>query len=309
MAETLLIKSDLERFDGWTNAFKDCDVKVVDWNEDYDPNEIDYALAWEPGVGTLARFPNLKIIFSLGAGLDHLKADGVLPPNLPVVRMVEDGLTAGMVEYIVYAVLRFHRFMPQYERDKQNKIWDEIVQIEANKRTVGILGLGVLGGSSAQALMSLGFNVIGWSRSKKDIEGVKSYFGDEQLDDVLNQSEFLVSLLPLTDQTRGILNRTTLGKLPQGAFLINAGRGASQVEQDIIDLLDSGHLAGAALDVYEEEPPPKDSAIWTHPGIYFTPHIASMVYPDTSAVHVYDNIVRYRNGEPLTHVADIVLGY
>ncbi len=314
MPEVLAIKSDLERFDGWINAFNDFDIEIVDWSEIHDKSkedksEIDYALVWEPGPDILATFPNLKIIFSVGAGIDHLKGENMVPEGIPVVRMVEDGLTAGMVEYVLYTVLRFHRFMPQYEEDKKNRVWEELVQIAADQRKVGILGLGVLGGACAQALVSLGFDVMGWSRTKKQIEGVRSFHGTDQLAELLEQCDILVSILPLTDQTRGLIDAELLTLLPKGAYLINAGRGPCQVESDIVAALDSGHLAGAALDVYETEPLPDDSPVWDHPKIYFTPHIASMVYPDTSAVHVYDNIVRYRKNQPLTHLADFDSGY
>ncbi len=309
MLETLAIKSDLERFNGWRSAFKDFDIHVLDWDQVTDKSQIDYALVWDPGPGVLTEFANLKIIFSVGAGLDHLKGENILPPGIPVVRMVEDGLTAGMVEYVLYTVLRFHRFMPQYERDKQNKVWRELVQIPASKRTVGILGLGVLGGNCAKTLVQLGFNVAGWSRTPKQLPGVGCYHGAAGLDHVLAMSEILVCLLPLTHQTQHLVNAETLAKLPKGACFINAGRGACQVESDLIAALDSDHLAGAALDVYEFEPLSPKSPVWTHPKIYFTPHIASMVHPDTSAIHVYDNIVRHRNNQALTHLADMDAGY
>lgn len=309
MSETLLIKSDLDRADGWVNAFRDFNIELVDWQEFTDRDDIDYALVWQPSPGFLGQFPNLKIIFSIGAGIDHLKGEGVLPAGVPVVRMVEEGLTAGMVEYVIYQTLRFHRHMPQYEQDKRDHHWGEIVQIPTRDRTVGILGFGVLGQAAAGFLMTLGFNVIGWSRTEKTIPGVRSYFGDDQLDDMLCASEILVCLLPGTDRTQGILNADNLGKLPRGAWLINAGRGACQVEADIIAALDEGQLAGAALDVFEVEPLPKTSPVWDHPKIYFTPHVASMTLPASSAAHVYNNIERFRNNLPLTHVADMERGY
>ncbi len=309
MSETLLIKSDLDRSDGWINAFRGFDIDTVDWQEFSDKEDIDYALVWQPAPGFLGQFPNLKIIFSVGAGIDHLKSEGVLPADVPVVRMVEEGLTAGMVEYIIYQTLRFHRHMPQYEQDKRNRHWGEIVQIPTHGRTVGILGFGVLGQAAAGSLLALGFNVIGWSRTEKTMPGVRSYFGDDQLDAMLSASEILVCLLPRTDRTQGILNANNLGKLPRGAWLINAGRGACQVEADIIAALDEGQLAGAALDVFEVEPLPETSPVWAHPKIYFTPHVASMTIPESSAAYVYSNIERFRNSLPLTHVADMERGY
>lgn len=309
MSETLLIKSDLDRSDGWVKAFRDFDIDIVDWQEFTDKDDIDYALVWQPPPGFLGQFPNLKIVFSVGAGIDHLKGENILPADVPLVRMVEEGLTAGMVEYVVYQTLRFHRHMPQYEQDKRNRHWNEIIQVPARDRTVGILGFGALGQAAAGYLMALGFNVIGWSRTEKNIPGVRSYFGDDQLDAMLSASEILVCLLPGTDRTRGILNASNLGKLPRGAWLINAGRGACQVEADIIAALNEGQLAGAALDVFEVEPLPKTSPVWDHPKIHFTPHVASMTLPASSAAHVYNNIERFRNNLPLTHVADLKRGY
>ena len=309
MPETLLIKSDLDRSDGWINAFRGFDIDTVDWQEFTDKDDIYYALVWQPSPGFLGQFPNLKIIFSVGAGIDHLKGENILPADVPVVRMVEEGLTAGMVEYIIYQALRFHRNMPQYEQDKRDRHWGEVVQTPTCDRTVGILGIGVLGQAAAEYLLALGFNVIGWSRTEKTIPGVKSYFGDDQLDAMLSASEILVCLLPNTVRTQGILNANNLGKLPRGTYLINAGRGACQVEADIIAALDEGQLAGAALDVFEIEPLPKTSPVWEHPKIYFTPHVASMTIPASSATYVYSNIKRFRNNLPLTHVADMKLGY
>ena len=309
MSETLLIKSDLDRADSWSDSFREFDINIVDWQEFTAVDDIDYALVWQPPPGFLTQFPNLRIVFSVGAGVDHLQGEGILPADVPVVRMVEQGLTAGMVEYVVYQVLHFHRHMPQYEQDKKARRWREIIQTPARERTVGILGLGVLGQAAAEFLVTLGFNVIGWSRSEKTIAGVKSYFGDDQLDAMLSASEILVCLLPLTERTRGIVNAGNLARLPRGACLVNAGRGACQVEADIIAALDTGQLAGAALDVFEVEPLPPTSPLWDHPKIRFTPHVASMTLPAYSAAHVYDNIKRFRANLSLTHVADMRRGY
>lgn len=309
MSELLAIKTELERFEEWENAFRDCDIDVTPWDQIADKSAVDYALVWKPEPGWLATFPNLKIIFSVGAGLDHLKGENLLPPGIPVVRMVESGLTEGMIEYVLFNVLRYHRFMDQYEIHKVEKRWERIEQIPPRNRTVGILGMGELGRECGLALANLGFNVLGWSQSEKMIPGITSYFGDRQLNTLLKETEILVCLLPLTDQTRNILNGKTFSKMPRSSYVINAGRGGHQVESDILHALDSGQLAGAALDVFETEPLPQDHPLWSHPKVYFTPHVASMTLPATSSVHVYDNIVRNRNGEPLTHIADMERGY
>ncbi|NKB77007.1 MAG: glyoxylate/hydroxypyruvate reductase A [Gammaproteobacteria bacterium] len=309
MTELLAIKSDFNRLGEWAEAFQEMDIDICLWDEIEDPDAIDYALVWKPEAGALHRLGNLKIVFSIGAGLDHLVGPDLLPPNIPIIRMVEDTLTAGMVEYVLYNTLRFHRFMPEYEKSHRQKNWEAILQIPAEQRTVGILGLGVLGQACAKVMTDLGFNVVGWSRTEKHVENVISLFGNDQLDAFLAQSEILVCLLPLTEQTHGIINRETLSKLPKGARLINAGRGGHQIESDILAALENGQLSGVALDVFETEPLPKDSALWTHPHVTITPHVASMTTPFSSAKHVYGNIERFRRGDPLTHLADMKRGY
>ncbi|MDA7956471.1 MAG: glyoxylate/hydroxypyruvate reductase A [Gammaproteobacteria bacterium] len=309
MPETLLIKTDFRRGAEWREAFAGFDVEVREWGAPGDPAEIDYALVWKPKPGALAAFPNLKIIFSIGAGIDHLLGEDVLPRGLPVVRMVERALTAGMTEYVLYHVLRFHRFMPQYEAGRREGAWREIPQTPAWRRRVGLLGLGVLGADAARALAALGFDVAGWSRGEKNIRGVASHHGARGLREMLARSEILVCLLPLTAQTENILNAETFAQLPKGAFVINAARGGHCMEEDLLAALESGHLAGAALDVFKTEPLEKSSPLWRHPRVYITPHIASMTVPATAAEHVMENIRRFRAGRELTHLADLAREY
>ena len=309
MTEKLIIKSDFKRFDAWTEAFAPFDVDIVDWESDHDPDEFTYALVWKPEPGALAQYRNLKVIFSVGAGLDHLKPAGVLPEGVPVVRMVEPGLTAGMVEYVLYQVLRFHRFMPEYAAQQREGVWEGIIQLPAAERTVGILGVGELGTACAKALEQIGFQLCGWSRTPKSIPGVDCFHGRDQLSEMLARSEILVCLLPLTEETSGILNLETFNHMPRGACVINVGRGGCQVDGDILAALDSGQLRGAALDVFEQEPLPRDSGMWAHPGVTITPHVASMTLPSSCAEAVYENIQRCRRGQPLLHLADMSRGY
>ena len=309
MTELLAIKSDFSRNDDWHIAFADKDIDICLWQEIKNPDLVDYALVWKPEPFELGKFTNLKLIFSVGAGLDHLAGANILPPDIPVIRMVEDMLTAGMVEYVLYQLLRHHRFMSHYETCRSQKKWEAVLQTPAHGRSVGILGLGVLGQACAKAISMLGFPVAGWSRTPKSLPGVTSFHGDSQLDAFLQQSDVLICLLPLTDQTQGILNARNLAQLPRGAFLINAGRGGHQIETDILTALESGQLSGAALDVFETEPLPISSPLWDHPNVTITPHVASMTDPNSSAIHVYDNIKRYRAGQSLTHVADMSRGY
>lgn len=310
MTELILVKSDFDRFSEWEVEFRNYDLTAIPWSQRKNYQEsVKYALVWQPEPGALEQLKQLEIIFSVGAGIDHLKGDGIVPDGIPVVRMVEDSLTAGMVEYVVYNVLRFHRGMPGYERDQRERVWNGRVQKVAWDRTVGILGLGVLGSAAAKALHALQFNVIGWSRNQKQVPEVTSYYGQDQLQTFLRQTEFLVILLPLTDQTHGIVNQDFLGSLPRGAFIINAGRGPLIEDRDLLAALDRGHIAGAALDVFNQEPLPAESPYWKHPAVTITPHVASITLPVTSARHVADNIQRHRAGKPLTHLADLSRGY
>ena len=310
MRDVIIVKSDFDRFVEWETEFNRYDLEAIPWEQRMArAAEIKYALVWQPEPGSLATLPNLEVIFSVGAGVDHLKGENLVPVGVPVVRMVEDALTSGMVEYVVYNVLRFHREMPRYESLQKTKTWEAVIQIPSWERTVGILGLGVLGGAAALALKHLQFNVIGWSRGEKQIEGVVSYFGDDQLQQFLKQSQILVCLLPFTPATQGIVNTDLLNQLPKGAWFINAGRGPVVIEIDLIAALDNGQIAGAALDVFNTEPLPEDDPLWRHPGVLITPHVASITLPPTSAKHVINNIQRHQRGESLTHLADMSQGY
>ena len=312
MTEVLLIKPSLgtqAEWAAWVDAFAEFDLEVRHWDTPGAPEEIDYALVWYPQPGALAALPRLKLIFSIGAGVDHLSGENILPPSIPVVRMVEDALTNGMTEYVLYHVLRFHRDMPHYEANQRNRLWHDLPQIPARERRIGILGLGILGGAAAAALVSLGFDVAGWSRSEKQMDGVVSWYGEEQLAPFLARSEILVCLLPLTAQTERIINAENLARLPAGACVINAARGGHCDEAALLAALNDGHIAGAALDVFRHEPLDENNPLWRHPNVYITPHIASITLPASGAGHVIENINRFRAGQALTHLVDFSRGY
>lgn len=309
MAEVLAIKDDFERFEEWIEAFRDSDLTLVPWCDLKCGQPVDYALVWQPESSELHQYPGLKIIFSIGAGLDHLVGENVLPSGIPVVRMVEDSLTLGMTEYVVYHILRHHRFMPAYERFQRERNWKQLLPIPASQQNVGVLGMGVLGTACAKAMMSFGFNVFGWSRTRKSIADVEHYHGLDQLGHMLAHCNYLVCLLPLTGDTRHILNKKHMLHLPANAVLINVGRGGLLAEDDLLSLLDDGHLGAAVLDVFKEEPLPENNPLWNHPRVTITPHVASTTIPKTSAQHVWSNIKRYRMGHSLTHVADMDRGY
>lgn len=308
--EYIVLKSDFDRFEPLRDEFARHSLEAVNWadRERY-LERIRYALVWYPEPGELARMPALAIVFSVGAGVDHLTGEDVVPNGVPVVRMVEESLTAGMVEYVVYQVLRLHRDMHRYDADQRQHRWQQRMQRPASTRTIGILGLGELGGAAGDALRGLGFNVIGWSRTEKHRDGIKSFFGADQLGRFLSQCEFLVCLLPLTAATQGMIDQDFLAQLPQGAYFINAGRGPLVNDDALLNALDSGRLAAASLDVFNQEPLPLSSRYWDHPDVTITPHVASMTIPETSIQQVVANIARFRSGRPLHHLADLSRGY
>jgi len=308
---TAVLKCPADEVTLWRDAFHfsmpDLDLQVYpDFNN---KTKIEYALISEPPEDLFERCRNIKLIFSLAAGVNHLLQVGELPIGMSVVRLVDPALTMGMSEYLLYQVLRFHRRMPQYEQQQQWKEWQELTQMLPQQRKVGIMGLGELGGDIAEKLAYLDFNVAGWSLSFKKLSGVECFVGKQDFFKFLQRTEILICLLPLTPQTRGILNSECFANLPANAYLINVGRGGHLVEQDLLDALGSGQLAGAALDVFSTEPLPADHVFWSHPNITITPHVASITNPMTAAAIIAANIRRHINSEPIKHIVNTLRGY
>ena len=307
----LVFYSDSDRFEPWRDALTAAipDLDVRNWDQAGDPAEIEFALVWLPPQGALRRFPNLKAILNLGAGVDALLKDPDLPKGVPIVRMVDEDLATCMAEYVLLHVLRYHREQPALDAQQRAKEWRIIASPAAGQRRVGIMGLGAMGGAAARHLLAVGFDVASWTRSARPLPGVEAFHGADGLEPFLARTEILVCLLPLTPETRGILNRDLFRRLPRGAYLINAGRGGHQVEADILRALDEGKLAGATLDVFATEPLPPESPFWTHPKVTVTPHNASITNPRSAVRHVVESIRRVRAGEPLRHVVDPAVGY
>lgn len=307
----LVVRLGNSRAEWWQGALQkllpDIDCRL--WDAPGDKAEVEYAVVWKPPPGGLKTFPNLKCIVSMGAGIDHLLADPELPRHLPIIRTVGSELRQRMREYLALHVLRFHRHLPDIEAAQRRKAWDQIITPPAPERGVGIMGLGNMGAEAAHTLSELGFAVHGWSRRPKRLHGITCHHGDDGLADFLARSEILICLLPLTPSTEGILNRRLFARLPEGACLINVGRGQHLVEKDLIPALDSGQLGGATLDVLHQEPPPEDHPFWTHPKILLTPHIASLIDPETGAKVIAENIRRFRAGEPVRDLVDLSQGY
>ncbi len=295
----------------WIDAFRRHmpELEVRLWPEAGNPADIDYVLAWKQPPGLLQALPNLKAIFSLGAGVEHVLSDHTLPAGIPLVRMVDPGLTTGMVEFVLLCVLRYHRRLPEHEINQKAHRWQALTPKLPQDQRVGIMGLGELGGACAKSLVALGFDVAGWSRTPKLVAGVKSFHDPAGLIPFLNRTDMVVCLLPLTADTENILNAQTLAALPQGAFVINAARGRHLVEEDLLAALDSGHIAGATLDVFRQEPLPPDHPFWSHPKVTVIPHCAALTQPKTAARTIADNIRRRQSGQPLLYVVDPGRGY
>jgi glyoxylate/hydroxypyruvate reductase A len=245
----------------------------------------------------------------MGAGVDHLLRAPGTPPGIPVARLVDERLTQGMTEWVLLNVLRFHRQDPEYRALQAARVWEELPAPETSARRIGILGLGELGTASARALTALGFPVMGWSRRAKEVPGVEGFHGPAGLEAMLPRTDILVCLLPLTPDTRGVIDQRTLALLPRGAFLINGARGGHVVQGDLLAALESGQVAGAALDVFEPEPLPAEHPFWDHPKVVMTPHAASITIPSSAAPQVVENIRRARDGQALINLVDFSAGY
>jgi glyoxylate/hydroxypyruvate reductase A len=300
----------------WLDRFRRLlpDRDIVALGDHYDPAAIRYVAAWKQPPGSLARLPALEVIFSLGAGIDHLARDTALP-RVPVVRVVDPDLTARMSEYVVLHCLTHLRGGRYYEAQQRARNWDDARdEPAASDVRVGILGLGVLGGDAARKLAMMGFQVAGWSRTRRALDGIACFAGAAKLHAFLARTDILVSLLPLTADTRGLLDRRVFAGLARdgrigGPVFINAGRGATQNEADILACLDDGTLAAVTLDVFETEPLPADSPFWTHPRVTLTPHNAATSDPDAVASGIAAQIRAYEAGGELRHVVDMAAGY
>lgn len=295
----------------WTPHLKrlrpDLEIRTED-----DPGateKIHYCIAWKPKPGSLAALPELKVVFSMGAGVDAIVADPTYPRNVPLSRVVDPTLSQSMTEYVVLNVLYWHRRMHDLHSLQRLHKWRQIASPRAENVRVGILGFGMLGQAAAKALSALNYRLSGWSQTPREVEGITSFHGPEGLAPFLAQTDILVCLLPLTPQTRGILNAQLFAGLPQGACVINAARGGHLVEQDLLAFLDTGHLRGATLDVFSQEPLPPDSTIWSHPKIVVTPHSAAATDPAAFMAHVARTITRVDEGLAPENLVDFSRGY
>ena len=270
--------------------------------------QADYAVVWAPPQQFLDEQPGLKGIFNIGAGVDALLKLR-LPPQAMLVRIDDGGMAVQMAEFVCHAVIRHFRELDGYAQDIQERKWSYRRPRDRADFPVGIMGLGVLGERVARAVRHFEFPVLGWSRSPKALPGVRCFAGPDEFDAFLAATKVLVCLLPLTPETEGIMNARSLSRLMPGGYVINVARGAHLVEADLLALLDSGHLAGAALDVFRTEPLPAGHPFWTHPKITITPHTSARTLRDESVAQIARKILAHRRGEPIAGGVDPIRGY
>lgn len=270
--------------------------------------KVDIAIVANPDPADIARLPGLKWIHSVWAGVERLVSE-LGESRLPIVRLVDPQLSRTMAEAVLAWTYYLFRDMPAYAKFQREHVWQQLAYRRPEQVTIGLLGLGALGAASASRLKEAGFSVIGWSRSAKSLAGVETFHGEEGLDLLLSRSDILVCLLPLTSETKGLLNRDRLSKLPADASLINFARGPIVVDGDLIEALDSGAMKHAVLDVFDIEPLPADNALWDHPAITVLPHISAPTDRETAAAIVAGNILTYRSTGALPTTVDLERGY
>ncbi|MDA8942243.1 glyoxylate/hydroxypyruvate reductase A [bacterium] len=289
-----------EDLEGWSNglqkAMPEMDIKV--YPDDGDVNEVEFAVVWKHPRGILKKYPNLKAILSLGAGVDHIISDPDLPEGLPIIRLVDKKLTHEMCLHALHWVLHFHSDQYLYRSQQLKRQWIQQSSIQTEDRTIGIMGLGNIGRSIGELLVTQSFNVIGWGANQKSsLTDIKYYYGQDQLSDFLGRTNILINVLPLTLDTTNIITKKELRLLPKNSFIINIGRGGIINEEDLLTLLNDRHIKAAALDVFTQEPLPENNSLWDHPSVYITPHIAGQSNPNSAGQTISENIYRIQKGE------------
>ena len=312
---TLLVCSATDNLqvlaDGMADEARQCmpDLKVILWPEPFDPVDVLAVAAWHPPVGLLGGLPNLRLVASIGAGVEHILRCPDLPAEVPVTRIVDDEQASGMAQYMLWAALHYHRGFDQMAAHQRQGLWRMPPQAPACEFTVGIMGLGRMGLQVATCLHEAGFSVSGWSRRTHTVAGITTYSGDAALPDFLGQLDLVICLLPLTPQTRGLCNADFFVRMKPGAAFVNAGRGEHVVMADLLAALDSGQLRGALLDVFDTEPLSATDPLWTHPGLIITPHMASSASDRTIIRQVVGNTRKVCLNHMPEHVMDRDAGY
>jgi len=306
----LLLYLPSKELPAWRAAFAaalpQAEVRV--WEKDLEWR-ADYVALWQPPGDILKHQTQLKAAFNLGAGVEALLRSVTLPPNVPLIRLEDAGMGRQMVEYVTWAVLRYFRRLDGYAAQQSRFEWRPHRPLRHAEFPVGVMGIGVLGAQVARALAALAFPVVGWSLSEKQIDGVRCFVGRAELDGFLGAARVLVCVLPHTADTEGLLDHDTLAKLPRDSYVINVGRGGLIVDEDLLAFLDSGHIAGATLDVFDQEPLPASHPYWRHPKVCVTPHIAADTLIEEAVAQVAEKIRRIERSEAVTGVVDRTRGY
>jgi glyoxylate/hydroxypyruvate reductase A len=288
-------------------------AETVAWQEGEPVAPCDYALLWAPTPALLAGLAEaqgrLKAIFLMGAGADAILKFGDALPPVPIVRLGDAGMAEQMADYTAHAVLRYFRRFDEYEQQAREGVWRPLPPRDKKDFTVGVLGLGKLGVPVARTLRQLGFPVRGWSRTPKDLPGIACHAGMDGLDGFLAATRVLVCMLPLTPQTTNLLDRARLSRLPEGAYLVNVARGAQVAEPDLLALIRAGHIAGATLDVFRNEPLPAPHPFWSEPRITITPHISALTLREEAVRQIAAKIKLLESGDTVADVVDLTLGY
>jgi glyoxylate/hydroxypyruvate reductase A len=304
----VLLRSNLEQ---WTRLLQAAlpEHRVIAELAQAQGAPIPYAVVGKPVPGALAAIPGLEVVFSVNAGIEGLLESGAVPPGLPIVRMVDEGLAEGMLEWVLATSLAWHRNLFAYRASQLAGQWQPLAEVLARDRRVTVLGAGHLGARVASALAALGFQTSTWSRTRKEISGVRSLHGPAGLEPAVTGADILINLLPLTPATENLLDHRLLSFLAPQAVLINGGRGRHVVDAAVIEALGSGRLRVAVLDVFREEPLPAGHPFWTHPGVYLTPHVAALTQATTAVAAIADNLRGFEAGAPLRHAVDLARGY
>lgn len=281
-------------------------MNVIAYPDDHDKAEVEYAVSWKHPRGIYKNYPNLKVIASMGAGVDHITSDPEIPPHVKITRIIDNQLTRDMNAFVLALILEHMRNISFHHN---STTWEPKKYLRVQDASIGILGLGVLGSALAKTLRLNEFNVSGWSKSPKELKGITTYNGDGELEEFLSNTSILICLLPLTPETENILNKDLFKKLPKGAYLINVARGQHLAEHDLLEMIDTGHLSGASLDVFRKEPLPQEHPFWAHKNIKVTPHIASVTSPRHVVQQIVENYERMTEGEELVNVVERKKGY
>ena len=311
MLPTVSIKLGGESAESYMREMRRLDplLEIREWPDVGNPEDVDIAMVWKMPHGELAKFPNLKLIISMAAGVDHVLSDPDRPEGVPIVRVTDPHMARSMGHWFLMNILRLHRQTAHFDTLRAQKIWPPEIAFDTDSISVGILGLGYLGKHVAQMLKAVGLRVQGWSRTEKNLDGIDSFSGEAGLDHMLSNTNYLACLLPNTPATEGIMSLSVFNKMPRGSFVLNAGRGSQLVESDLLESLNNGQIKGAALDVFETEPLPNDHPFWTDPRIILTPHHAAEVFLPAAAKIFLKNIYSIRNNQPLMGLVNQELGY